>query len=132
MGDIVYKGLGFGEPCLVALEEETDAVECHAGTAVHPRVVGENMEEQAVHAEGKMTVEERFDHSGRLVPDTTHFGESLGLHDILTVDVGTADGIEHVGGLVVRGTVEPELAHRDVHIFIMLHSVTDHRGRHTF
>ena len=79
-----------------------------------------------------MAVEQRFDHRRRFVPHAAHLGESLCLHDVLAVDMGSADGVEHVGGLVVRWTVQPELAHGHVHIFIMVDTVADHRGCYAF
>ena len=94
--------------------------------------MGEHMEEQSVHAEGKIAVEEWLDHGGRLVPDAAHLGESLGLNDVLAVDMRRTDGIEHVVGLVVGGTVEPEFSHRQVDIFVVGHAVGNHRGGHAF
>ena len=42
------------------------------------------------------------------------------------------DGIEHVIRLIVGGTVEPEFAHRHIHMLIMQHAVAGHGGGHGF
>ena len=90
------------------------------------------MEEEAVHAPGEVAVEQRLDHRRRLVPHTAQFSESLGLHDVLTVDMGTADGIHHVVGLIVGRRIQPELAHRHIDVFVMFHTVRNHGGCHAF
>ena len=131
-GDVIDEGLGLGEPRLVALEEEAYAVERHARFAVEPGVMGIHVEEEAVHAQGEVAVQEGLDAGRRLVPHTTNLREAFGLDDVLAIDVRSADGVEHVVGLVVGRRVEPVFAHRHIHIFIMLHAVRDHRGSHTF
>ena len=46
--------------------------------------------------------------------------------------MGTADGIEHIVGLIMCGGVKPEFAHGNVCIAIVTHSVAHHRGGYTF
>ena len=102
-GDVVHKSLGLSEPRLVALEEESDAVERHTRFAVEPRVMGVDVEKQTVHAQGKVAVQQGFYHGGRLVPHTTHLRKAFGLNDVLAIDVCSADGIQHISRLVVSG-----------------------------
>ena len=101
--DIVDEPLCFREPCLVALEEKTNSIERHAWLLVEPRVVGIHVEEETIHAQGKVTVQKRLDAGGCLVPYATNLCESLSLNDILAIYVSSTDGIQHVVGLIVGG-----------------------------
>ena len=56
-GDVIYKGLCFREPRLVALEEKSDSIERHAWLLVEPRIMGVDVEEQAIHAKGKVAIQ---------------------------------------------------------------------------
>ena len=94
--------------------------------------MGVDVEEQAIHAKGKVSIQQRLHHCWRLVPYTTNLCESLCLNDILTIDMRTADGIEHIVGLIMCGGVKPEFAHGNVCIAIVTHSVAHHRGGYTF
>ena len=124
---IVHKGAGLGKPRLVALEEKSNAVECHAGFLVCPGVVGEYMEEETVHAQGEVAVEECLEAGRSLVPHAAHLRKTFGLHVALAVDMGTTDGIEHVVGLVMGGRVKPVLTHRQIGLSVVLHAVGNHR-----
>ena len=100
-GDIAHKVLCLRHPSLVALEEKSDSIERHARTTVGPWVMRIDMEEQTVHAQCEIPVEQGFYAGGGLVPYTANLGESLGLHDILAIHMSSADGIKHVVGFVV-------------------------------
>ena len=129
-GNIIGQGPSLREPRLVALEEKADSIECHAGFLVCVRVVGEDMEEQAVHAQRKVAVEQCLDGGRGLIPHATHLGKALGLHILFTIDMGTADSVEHVIGLVVSRRIEPELTHGYICMTVMLHTIGHHRGSH--
>ena len=128
--DIVDEGLRLWEPCLVALEEEPDAIECHTWLAVQPGVMRIDMEEQAIHTQGEVAVQQGLDARRCLVPHATYLRKALCLNDLLSIDMRSADGIEHVVGLVVSRRVEPVFAHRDVYILVMVHAIRNHCGRH--
>ena len=129
--NIINKRLRFREPRLVALEEKSDTIERHTWLSVEPGVVGIHMEEEAIHAQSEVTIQQCLDARRRLVPHATHLRKALCLHDILPIDVCTTDGIQHIVGFVMGRRVEPEFTHRHVHISIMCHSVADHRGGNT-
>ena len=118
-GDILHKTLCLREPGLVALEEESDAIQRHSRLLVHPRVMGVHVEEETIHAQCKVSVQQGLDHSRYLVPDTTNLRESLGLHNVLAIDVSSTDGIQHIVGFVVGRRVQPEFAHRNIHVAIV-------------
>ena len=93
--------------------------------------MGVDVEEQTVHAQGKVAVQQGLHHRRCLVPHATHLSKAFCLYDALAIDMGTTDGVQHVGRLVVGGRVKPVFAHRHVHIFIMLNAIRYHGGSHT-
>lgn len=100
--DVVDEGFRLPIPRVAALEEEAYSVEGHPRTTAGTGLVGIDMEEQPVHAETEIAVEEGFNHGGSLVPGAPDLSETFGLDDVLAVDMGTADGIKHVARLIVR------------------------------
>ena len=88
-----------------------------------------DVEEEAVHAKGEVAVKQGFDGCRCLVPYSAHLSEALGLYDVLSVDVSSAYRIEHIVRLVVCRRVEPILSHGIVGIAVMVHTVSNHRGR---
>ena len=64
--------------------------------------MGKDMEKKAVHTQCKIAVEQGLDTGGSLIPDTANFCESFGLYQLFPINMGTADGIKHIVGLVMR------------------------------
>ena len=128
---IVHQSFSFPIPRVVALEKESYAVERHTRLTIHPRVVGVDMEEEPIHAKGKVAVKQRLEQCRRLIPHAPDFGKSFGLHDALAVDMRPTDGIEHIIGLVVGGRTKPKFPHREVGIFVVFESVGHKRRCYT-
>ena len=103
LGDVAREGGHLRPPRVVTLEEGAYAVERHPRLAVGPGVVGVHVEDDAVHTEAPVAVEQRLEDGRRLIPGAAHLCEPLRLHHVLAVDVCAADGVEHVVGLVVGG-----------------------------
>ena len=77
-GSIIHKRTALTKPSLIALIEKPDTVKRHAGSAVQPRIMSENMEEKFINAQSIITVEQWFKHSGIFVPSATDFSKSFG------------------------------------------------------
>ena len=96
--------------------------------AIEPRVVDEDVKNEAVDAERVVAIAERLEHRGRLVPRLAQLRERLGLHDRFSVNVRGGNRVEHVRRFVVRRAAEPKFTHRNVHIFKVQQVVAgDHR-----
>ena len=115
------------KPGVIALDEEADAVERHARLTIRPGVVRIDMIDQAVQTQRIVAIQDGFQHLRGLLPHATQRGEALGRDHALAIDMATADGIQHIVRFVVRGAVEPELAHRQIDLVVVIHAVADHR-----
>ena len=125
-GDVIYKRFSFLPPGLVALEEESDAVQCHTRPVVHPGIMGIDMKKELINTQCIVTVQQRFQHGRVFIPYATNFSKAFGLDNILSINMRTADGIQHIIGFIMRRTVQPKFPHRQIHFLIMHQSVTDH------
>ncbi len=65
---VVNERFGHWPPCLIALEKQTDLIECHSWLSIPPRIVIENVVDEAVGSQGVLAVAEGFDESRMLVP----------------------------------------------------------------
>ena len=63
--------------------------------------MGIHVEEESVHAQGEVAVEQCLDVGRCLVPHAPHLRESFCLYDVFAIDMGSADGVKHIGRLVV-------------------------------
>ena len=64
-------------------------------------------------------ITQRFEITGMFAPITAECGEGFCLHNIFSIDMRSADGIKHIVGFIVGGTIQPEFSHRHIGILIM-------------
>ncbi|OPZ95940.1 MAG: hypothetical protein BWY72_01889 [Bacteroidetes bacterium ADurb.Bin416] len=117
--DVVYPSLGPTPPGLVTLEKEADTVEGHARFTVQKRIVDGHVEKQLIEPQRELPVQQRLMRIGCFLPSSTQLSKALGHHQVLAINMGSRNGVQHIVGLIVRGTFVPKFPHGQINRSMM-------------